>query len=116
MTKIVGRTKEDVSTLPRWARLRIESLTRDLEEHQAHARASATPEKTNVFITSFDHATNIGLPKDSHVCFRLDGTGASANVVEVSHRGGDLEIRARDGALIVLPQISNVIHVQVSHR
>lgn len=113
MTKIVGRTKEDVSTLPRWARLRIESLTRDLKEHQA-AWASATPEKTDVFVTSYDHSNEGGLPKNSHVCFRL---GANANeIIEISHRDGDLEIRARDGALIVLPQVSNVIHVRVRHR
>ena len=114
MKRVVGHTKEDVKTLPAWARKRIESLTESVEHWKKTAQSATTPGASNVFVVDDDHEEH-GLPEGSYVRFRLNGTS-----IEVGHdRHGyvdTLEVRSLDGALSIHPQVSNVIHARVTRR
>ena len=111
MTKIVGHTKEDVSTLPRWARMRIERLTAEIERQTEIALSTTIAGKTNVVIVVGHTTEERSLPNDSHVRFRTP-----KGDVEISHRNDAIEVRARDGVIIIRPEVSNVIRVTVSQR
>lgn len=105
---IVGRTKEDISKLPRWAQQRIKSLTAEVERQQ-ELLSVTPPEATNVVVA--DHMDERGLPQNARIRFRLGRVQ-----VEVGHQFKDdlaLNVRSLDGRLVVEPQVSNVICVRV---
>jgi hypothetical protein len=111
--QIVGRTKEDITTLPRWARQRIERLTGEVEHWKAKALSASSPDKTNITIN--DGLDERGLPPDSRVRFRLARTAIEVGLRPAS-TGPVLEVRSLDGSLAVFPQVSNVIYVKVNDR
>jgi hypothetical protein len=107
--RIVGHTKEDVATLPRWAQSRIKSLTEEVER-QRELLSKTPPGATNVTIV--DGMNETGLPPGSKIRFRLGHTQ-----VEVGHQYKNdlaLDIRSLDGALSIFPQVTNVICVRVT--
>lgn len=115
MKTIVGRTTEDVATLPRWARQRIERLTQETENWKTIALAATTPGKTNV--TLVDGLDERGLPPNSRVRFGLGKDTLEVGIRADSLAGsGAIEVRCLDGNLSVLPAVANVIYVKVDHR
>lgn len=113
MKKMVGHTTEDVTKLPMWARKRIERLTAEVESWKSRALSAASPDQTNVTIS--DGIEERGLPRDSHIRFRIGRTQMEVALRE-SHDGLGLEVRSLDGTLAVLPLVSNVISVKVNPR
>jgi hypothetical protein len=113
---IVGRTKEDVSTLPAWARRRIERLEQEVISEREKALSASSPEKTNVTVVAdYDHngrQLERGLPKNSKVKFRLD----EHFTIDISHQDGLVEVRSSDGQLIIEPAVSNAVYVKASYR
>ena len=112
--RIVGHTKEDVATLPRWAQSRIKQAESEVE-HLKELLAVTPINKTNVTIVDYVGTEERGLPKDSHVRFRIGRTQ-----IEIGHPykgdGSMLDIRSLDGTLVVEPNVSNVIGVRVKLR
>jgi len=112
----VGRTAEDVSRLPRWARQRIERLTAEIEHLKAVTSAAETGQ-TNV--TLLNGIEERGLPPNARIRFRLPRGRPGSDVLECSVLRGDpdtVEIRSNDGRLVVLPSVSNVIYVKVERQ
>lgn len=115
MKRVVGHTKEDVATLPKWARLRIGRLEIEVERQKALALSASSPEKTNVtLVGDYDDGRTAerGLPKDSKIRFRLDKNF----VIEVGLRDEGIEVRSLEGYLVIRPAVSNVIYVKAAHR
>lgn len=113
---IVGRTTENVALLPRWAQKRIARLATEVEEWKKQAYGATTPGKTNVtLVDQFLTGDEQGLPPNARVRFAVAGT-----FVEVghsrSHEGEAIEVRSLDGALSILPSVTNVIYVKVNRR
>lgn len=113
MTKIVGRTKENVASLPTWAQRRITSLEHEVARLKADADAASTPGATPVTLRDIGSQTERGLPPDAHVCFTLE---EGRFPIDVSIRDGALEVYAREGYLTIFPRSSNVVEVKASHR
>ena len=116
MTKIVGRTKENVASLPTWARRRIERLEHEVAKMKADVEAASTPGSTPVTLLGVANQTERGLPPDARVRFRVDASLSERFSIEVSIRDRMLEVRALDGFLTILPAVSNVVHIKASHR
>ena len=116
---VVGHTREDVSTLPRWARERIARLTDEVEHWKSIALSASSPDKTNVTIV--DGLEERGLPPNSRVKFRM---GKDAIEVSVSSdmpgrhpaASTSIEVRSSDGSLSILPAASNTIYVRINDR
>lgn len=110
MTKIVGRTKENVASLPTWAQRRIASLEHEVAQLKADADAASTP-GSPVTVTDASGLEERGLPKGAHVRFRV-----SNMTIEITLDGDQIEVRSNDGYLTILPAVSNVVYVKASHR
>ena len=113
MTKIVGRTKENVASLPTWAQRRIASLEHEVAQLKADADAASTP-GSPVTVTDASGLEERGLPKGAHVRFRV----AKNMTIEIKLDGDQIEVRSNDGYLTILPAVSNVVYVKAraSHR
>jgi len=111
MGKIVGRTKEDLATLPRWASDRIKRLEQEVE-HLQSLLAVTPPEKTNVTIIDYVDNVERGLSPNARVRFRI---GRTQIEVGIPYKGDGtmLDVRSLDGRLVVEPQVSNVIGIRV---
>lgn len=114
MTRVVGRTVENVASLPRWAQARIKQAEAEVE-HLKSLLETIRPDSTNVTIVDYTNMNERGLPRDSHVRFRLGRVQVEVGLPYGLYKGDDLslDVRSLDGRLIIEPQVSNVITVRV---
>lgn len=117
--------KDRIKKLPAWAQDLILRQERDM----AYLREKLEEERdlregdveTNVLIDRYDREPTL-LPVNSRVTFRVEGFESERPVnVSIKHssRWGrlgakqTLEVYSEDGTVLVSPQASNVVHVQV---
>jgi hypothetical protein len=108
--------KEDISKLPRWARNRIEKLEADLKHSRKLAESATSPNTsgTDTAVVVYGDAGREyrGLPTGTEVEFRM----GEDRRVRVRMKDGQVYVWSEDGALSILPSVSNAVHVDVVDR
>ena len=95
---------ENLDRLPKWAKQRILTLEANLEYSKKQVAQIGGKEETNVHI-KIGIGEKINLPKDSNICFILNGLPLS-----IMFRGEKLELKGYE-ELKILPRAVNSIQI-----
>jgi hypothetical protein len=103
--------------LPKWAQDGIRSLDRERRNaitERDVAKMESGEDDSNVHLVRGLHGEDIRLPKHSGVKFFL-GEG-EFSYIEVRIRDGRLNVASGIGSLVIHPQVTNVINLEVASR
>lgn len=109
----------DISKLPKWAQIEIESLRGRILALQEKLSTIAGAGATDIWVEDYSLDKNIPFPQHSKIAFRLNGVGMTEDRdVPVLHaKIGDgpwLDLSARGfGSLVIQPQSSNTVRIRL---
>lgn len=105
--------EQRLARLPRWARMELDRLQRDLDH--AHAQLAAGPEDSDTFVHTYSEPDR-PLGTAPSIRFAFDGAGSEArSYVEVRLVRGRVEVRG-SGSIDVRPEGSNGLTIGLVPR
>jgi hypothetical protein len=104
--------EDKISKLPKWAQDEFAMLHRRLADAKAEIASLTGAKPTGVYVERYglDYPPHY-LRENSHVTFDLE-----SNSITCNRRGDVLQVRAREGVLLIEPSCANVVLISVRDR